>query len=146
MLTRVCRYLKNWFVKSNTGNGDVAVIDGKVYFNGSEIEMNEGQHFALVRTRYVYGVYAYGDEIEDSEFEGAVWIMDVPKDVLDVVVRMTAWEEANGGSDSPAMSPYQSESFGGYSYSKASGGGGKVGSSVFDNAEFASVLRPFKKI
>lgn len=145
MLTRVCRYLKNWFVKESYP-GNITVSDGKVYCNGSEIEMSEGQHFALVRTRYVYGAYSYGDEIEDSEFEGAVWIMDVPQDVLDVVARMTEWETANGGVDSAAMSPYQSESFGGYSYSKASGSNGKVGSSVFDNAEFASVLRPFKKI
>lgn len=145
MLSRVCRYLKNYFVKTTTGNGDVTVADNKVFFNGSEIEMNEGQYFALAGLNYVYGVYAYGDELEDSTFEGAVWIMQVPKDVLDVVERMAAWEEANGGVDSEAMSPFQSESFGGYSYSKASGGSGKVGSSVFDNAEYASVLSPFKK-
>jgi hypothetical protein len=122
------------------------VSDGKVFCNDSEIEMQEGQHFALVRTHYVYGTYAYGDEIEDSEFDGAVWLMDVPKDVMDVAEKMTEWESANGGVDSPAMSPYQSESFGGYSYSKGSSGKGKVGSSVFDNAEFAAVLSPFKKI
>ena len=145
MLSRVCRYLKNWFVDKIYA-GDITVSDNKVYANGTEIEMSEGQYFALVGVRYVYGVYAYGDDLESDTFEGAVWIMKVPKDVLDVVERMTAWEEANGGADSQAMSPYQSESFGGYSYSKGSSGNGKVGSSVFDNAEFASVLRPFKKL
>jgi hypothetical protein len=145
MLTRICRYLKNWFVVK-TYLGNIAVSEGKIYCNGSEIEMQEGQRFALVRTHYVYGAYSYGDEIEDYEFEGAVWIMDVPADVLDVAVRMTEWEAANGGVDSQAMSPYQSESFGGYSYAKGLNSKGKVGSSVFDNAEFAAVLSPFKKI
>ena len=145
MLTRICRYLKNWFVVK-TYLGNITVSDGKVYCNGDEIEMQEGQRFALVRIHYVYGTYSYGDEIEDSEFEGAVWIMDVPADVLEVAERMTEWETANGGADSQAMSPYQSESFGGYSYSKGSGTNGKVGASVFDIADFAAALSPFKKI
>lgn len=141
MLTKVCRYLKNFFVKENH-IGYITVSDGKVFCDGSEISMQEGQLFALVRTHYVFGTYAYGDELEDSEFDGAVWIMDVPADVLDAVELMTEWETANGGVDN--LSPYQSESFGGYSYTKASSGG-KVGASVFDIAEFASVLNPYKK-
>ena len=142
MLTRICRYLKNWFVKE-THLGTITVTDGNVFCNGSEIEMQEGQLFALVRTNYVYGSYAYGDEIDDSEFDGAVWLMDVPKDVLDVAEAMTEWETANSGTE--ATSPFQSESFGGYSYTKASNGNGKIGSSVFDIAQFASVLNPYKK-
>ena len=144
MLNKVCRYLKNWFVKTYY-IGAVTVSDGAVSVNGEPISMNEGDYFALVRTRYVYGVYQYGDEIEDSTFDGAVWVMDVPPEILAILPDLTAWETANG-AESPAASPYQSESFGGYSYNKANTGDGKVGASVFDVATFKAALDPFKKL
>ena len=51
----------------------------------------------------------------DEEFDGQVWALAVPKAVVDLSEDVAAWEQANGDA---ARSPMQSESFGGYSYSK----------------------------
>ena len=48
-----------------------------------------------------------------------MWALAVPKAVIDLSVEIEAWQEKNGEA---VASPYQSESFGGYSYTKRSAG------------------------
>ena len=48
-----------------------------------------------------------------------MWALAVPKAVIDLSGEIEAWQEKNGEA---AASPYQSESFGGYSYTKRSAG------------------------
>lgn len=87
------------------------------------------------------------EEIRDEEFKGAVWLMAVPRDFLNLVDRIAAWDEKFGGVDSAAQSPFSSESFGGYSYSKASGGSGSGGSTAVTwKNNFASDLNKWRKI
>ena len=44
----------------------------------------------------------------------AVWALAIPRSVLKITNEIDAWQQKNGAA---AASPYQSESFGGYSYS-----------------------------
>ena len=120
MLTEICGYLNNLFdVERFTGR--VRIEDGVVSCNSKEVSMGEGQLFALLRKNYVLGVYKYGeDELDDKEFDGAVWIMDVPDDVLRIAEEVSAWQAKYGGVDSASMSPFNEESFAGYSYVKSS--------------------------
>lgn len=120
MLTEICGYLNNYFI-DKAYIGAVSVQDGAVSCDGSEISMNEGQYFTLVREKYVLGVYQYGAEIPDKSFDGAVWVMDIPDAVLGLAKDIADWMAKYGSVDSEAMSPFNSESFGGYSYSKTSG-------------------------
>lgn len=145
MLTEICQYLKNYFDYKRC-IGDIEISDGVITCNGAEVELEDGQHFALFRDRFVLGVYKQGDEIADKTFKGAVWLMDIPDAVLNADKWATEWLAKNGGADSENNSSFQSESFGGYSYSKGSNSAGKVGASIFDNAQFASMLAPFRKI
>ena len=58
-------------------------------------------------------------DLTDETFTGSVWALAVPKAVIDLSVEIEAWQEKNGEA---VASPYQSESFGGYSYTKRSAG------------------------
>ena len=72
--------------------------------------------------------------------------MAVPKDVRNLITEIEAWVEKYGGVDSANMSPYQSESFGGYSYSKASGGSSSQASVPTWQSVFADRLGRYKKL
>lgn len=145
MLAEVCGYLNNYFDVKRY-NGKILIQDGVVYCDTKEIAMDQGQHFALLRKNFVLGVYEYGvDTLNDKEFEGKVWIMDIPKDFMDLVDEIDAWQTKYGGSDSGAMSPFNSESFGGYSYTKASNANG-LGSTITWQDAYKSRLSRYKKV
>lgn len=119
-LTDLCEELRNWF--------DVSRHFGEFEIENGTIDLDflqEGQYFRIVGSVFNDGVYQYNDtlELKDEIFNGAIWAMAVPQNVLDVVDSMTAWEEKNADT---LNSPYQSESFGGYSYSKATDENGNL--------------------
>lgn len=120
MLSEICRYLNNWFVDDGTKYyGPFEIVDGKITaFNDGEILQN-GQYFRIIGSVFNDGVYKYPDDVlKDETFEGSVWLMRVPPEVLKISDEIDAWEAQYSQPDSPALSPYTSESFGGYSYSK----------------------------
>ena len=58
------------------------------------------------------------DRLTDETFDGAIWALAVPKAVVELAEEIAAWQKQYGAA---AASPYQSESFGGYSYTMAGG-------------------------
>lgn len=123
MLSEICAEIKNYFTYErdrHVGNWTISggVIAPPVSFKTDYIR--------IVGSRLNDGVHKVSELTEhpliDEEFHGAIWIMSPPADFLALVGEIESWQEKNGGVDSVAMSPFQSESFGGYSYSKASGG------------------------
>lgn len=160
MLTRICQYLRNWFDKDPFGGdypkyyGLFAVTDGVLTFaSGTELPLVVGQYYRLMGSRFSDGVQQwYGSDgtlPDEPAFAGAVWDMRVPPEILDLADDMATWEERYAGLDSAAMSPFQSESFGGYSYSKSAGAsdsGGSTDGSVFGQPAFAPVLNAWRKI
>lgn len=145
MLTEICAYLKNYF-DYERHIGEITISEGVITCNGIEVVLEEGQYFALFRDRFPIGVFKQGDILKNKTFQGAVWLMDVPEGVLQADAWATTWLAKNGGADSENNSSFQSESFGGYSYNKGSNSTGKVGASIFDNAQFAAMLSPYRKI
>lgn len=144
MLTEICGYLNNYF-DVERHKGDIKIQSGVIYCNEKQINIESGQHFALFRKNFVVGVYKYGtDTLSDKEFIGAVWLMDVPQAVTSLVNEIKAWQDKYGGADSAANSPFQSESFGGYSYSKGSSSSG--GSAITWRDMFGSRLSQYKKV
>lgn len=145
-LTELCRELKNWF--------ETARYSGTFTISGGEINLSEmvsdgslqdGQFFRIVGSVFNDGVYQHpASGLTDEVFDGAVYAMAVPKEVQDKVDEITAWMDAYG---SDLQKPYQSESFGGYSYSlkgglsDASGGGSEPW-----KAMFGSWLNKWRKI
>ena len=120
MLTELCKEIKNWF-EQRKYFGEFVVEDGHLTGNFS---LQENQYFRIVGSVFNDGVYKFDDdlELEDETFDGAIWAMAIPSEVIALASEIEAWKNKYQSIDSPAMSPYNSESFGGYSYSKSSGG------------------------
>ena len=100
-------------------------------------------------------MHKYGDAQDvlhdEDAFDGSIWAMAVPPDVIALAEEIEAWQAKYGGVDSAAMSPFNSESFGGYSYSKYGGGtsGSTTGASSPSaswQSVFASRLNRWRKI
>ena len=153
MLGEICAYLKNWFEKGMYHA--VFVIDGgKIHFeDGSALPLQNGQYFRIIESVFNDGVYKYDSELAlvDETFDGTVWAMAVPPDLIAIMGEIEAWKAKYETVDSEAMSPFQSESYGsgGYSYSKGAGGSGTNGSAA--NAPdwktmFASRLNRWRKL
>ena len=169
MLTEICQYLHNYFDYERF-IGEITIVarqDGlypsdslnpgemvypkdyfpaKVFCNGVEIAISDGQYFALFRQRIPLGVFQLIELTENKTFAGSVWLMDVPKAIKSADEWAETWKANNMAAGSEANSVFQSESFGGYSYSKGNNSKGKVGASIFDNAQFAAMLAPYRKL
>ena len=150
MLTEICQYLKNWFDKGQPKYiGKVTISGGRVSVDGIDISLKTGQYFRIIGSVLNDGVHQYPySDLNNEEFDGAVWSMAIPHHFLTLVDEITAWCEKYASVDGANMSPFASESFKGYSYSKASGatGGNTASSASTWQGAFASRLAPWRKI
>lgn len=150
MLTELCQELRNWFEKDKYFG--TFTIEGGQLTDSSMLQ--DGQYYRIVGSVFNDGVHKYDpnnaerEELYDEVFEGAIWAMAVPPTVIALSEKITAWMGKYGGVNSSAMSPYQSESFGGYSYSKGSGGSSSSGGSSIPTwkSVFADELNRWRKI
>lgn len=149
MLSEICAEIKNYFTwESDRHVGDFSIVDGQIV---PSIDFPTN-YIRIVGSRLNDGVHKISDLEEhpllDEEFHGAIWIMSPPNDFIGLVEEIESWQEMNGRADSVAMSPYQSESFGGYSYSKASGGAGRSKTYVTPTwqSQYAKRLDLYRKI
>lgn len=114
-ITDFCKELHNWF--------DVDRIFGTFTISNGEIIVPNGylrnnQYFRIVGSVFNNGVYKYPTSgLTDETFVGAVWAMAVPPAALALFEEIKGWNEKYSQNEA-ANSPFQSESFGGYSYSK----------------------------
>lgn len=97
-----------------------------------------GQHYAIIGSVLNDGAYVYGEDtpLADEVFNGRVYALRGSKAFYDLVDEMAEWQ-ANHAKD--IDTPYTSESFGGYSYTKDANS-----SSVFK--KFESRLSPWRKV
>ena len=119
MLTEICAELRNYFEVPNGRHF------GKFTISGGSIApldfLKEGQYFRIVGSIFNDGVYQYpATSLTDEVFEGAVWAMAVPH----TLIALSAEIEAYNDSDAGKASPFTSESFGGYAYTKATDANG----------------------
>ena len=129
MMTEVCEYLRNWFDKSQPKlEGNFTISDGSISLaDGGDMGIKEGQYYRIIGSALNDGVWKYpgGDgtlTLRDETFSGTVWLMAVPPALVAIAEEIDAWQAKYGGTDSAAMSPYTSESFQGYSYTKGAQG------------------------
>lgn len=139
MLTEVLRLLRNWFEREKV-LGTFSVVGGALV--GTEVNLQPNQYYRIIGSVFNDGVHKQGDTLVDEDtFKGAVWLLAIPTEVVDLANDIASWVSANSGA---LNSPYQSESFGGYSYSLKSGG--SAGGSVTWQSQFASRLNAWRKI
>ena len=136
MLNEVCAEIRNYFVK-DIHNGTFEIVGGKI----TPLDfIQENQYFRIVGSVFNDGVYQYpAASLTDEVFEGAVWSMAVPPSVVDLAAEIKKYNE----SDEAKPSAYQSESFGGYSYSKPTDSNGMP---IGGKKVFASRLNQYRRI
>lgn len=144
MLTELCQELRNWF--------DLDRRYGEFTISGGALTadfLSAGQYYRIKGSIFNDGVHQYGSEndLVDETFNGEVWAMGVPKAVVELAEQIEAWKAKYENIDSQSMSPFQSESFGGYSYSKTSAASGSATLIPTGwKAVFASALNRWRKI
>lgn len=142
MLTEVCHEVNNYFrrdsIRKNfsVDNGSlIGIPDGF---------LQEGQYFLLEGSIFNDGVHkwlATGMNLRaETEFSGNLWSLAIPPEFIDLVAEISAWNERYGGADSAAMSPFSSESFGGYSYAKS--GSGRSSEDVSEGSTWKDIFAP----
>lgn len=115
MLEQVLRHLNNWFLEE-IHEGTFTVENGSITLPF----LLTNQYFRICGSVVNDGLHKYpAVDLTDETFTGTVWALAVPKAVVALAEDIAAWEEKNGEA---VASPYQSESFGGYSYTKRSAG------------------------
>ena len=139
MLEQVLMNIRNWFT-----------VDGGIYSGTFTIEdggialpfLANGQYFRICGSVFNAGLHQYpATDLVDEEFSGAIWALAIPPAVVDLADEIGAWQEKNGEA---SVSPYQSESFGGYSYSKATDA--ETGGAVTWQSAFKKQLSAWRKI
>ena len=144
MLNELCMELKNFFDKAQPKFfGKIVIEDGKITNQEFLDAIKPNQYFRIVGSIFNDGVYCFKEELilEDETFDGAIWLMAIPKAVLELATEIENWQTEYGNA---LNSPFQSESFGGYSYSKASGKNG--GGAVTWQDAFATRLNLYRRI
>ena len=143
MLTELCAELKNYFLRDR----DADIHYGEYTISGGGVDLPfllDGQYFRIVGSVLNDGVYQYPvSNLSDETFDGAIWAMAVPPAVVELSEEIDAWIENNAATLS---SPYTSESFGGYSYTKASGGSSSGGGAYGWTDQFATRLAKWRRL
>lgn len=135
MLEQILEHLHNWFIVPD------GIHHGQFEVKGSSIELpfiSSGQYFRIFGSVFNDGLHQYpATDLVDEEFTGTVWALAVPRQVVRLADDVKAWCEKN------QPSAYTSESFGGYSYSKATGSNGAP---IGWHEVFRQQLNPYRKI
>lgn len=140
MIEQICAFIHNFF-DANRYTGTFTISDGRIYVP----QLVQGQYFRIIGSMFNDGVYQYGfDQLTDETFEGEVWDMRPPRAFIRLALEVEDWQAKYGDI---VNSPYQSESFGGYSYTK-SGGSYANGNDTMTSWEsaFRTRLNQYRKL
>lgn len=152
MLTEVCDFVHNYFEHS-LYEGSFVVSSGTV--EGISDLLANGQRFRIRGSALNDGIYTYQNgrvydddnvsavDLKEETFTGTITAMAVPVAFLRIVEDITAWIDKNQAA---LDSPYTSESFGGYSYTKATGSGANAGGVLGWQDVFRAKLNAYRKI
>jgi len=140
MLTELCAECRNYFLahrEEDIHSGQFEIASGSVNVDF----LRDGQYYRIVGSALNDGVHQYGvDTLTDENFNGSVWAMSVPRSFVELAAEIEDWVNANA---SVLASPYTSESFAGYSYSKSTG---KSGGSITWIDQFSTRLNAYRRI
>lgn len=136
MLEKILSYLNNYFEVSDEPPKPekYTISDGTLSLDG----VSDGQYIRIFGSVFNDGVYQYPlSGLTDEVFTGYVIPLAVPKAVVSLADEIGEWTKSN------QPTAYTSESFGGYSYSKATNADG-VAAGWQD--VFRARLAPYRKM
>ena len=133
MLYTVCKHIKNFFPVERK-EGLYSIVGGSI-----DLPLLNGQYFLIEGSILNDGVYQYpANNLMDETFKGEIVGMAVPKEFLKLVEEIEKYEEKASKSEG-----YISESFGGYSYTKATDARGNAASW---QSAFSTRLNAWRKL
>lgn len=136
MLEAILTYLHNWFpTKDGKHAGTFSIASGM-----PDVDfLLPGQYFRVKGSVFSDGLHIYkgGQALPDETFSGEIWALSIPHTVTALAEEIAAYAEKNPATDKV------SESFGGYSYSRASG---TSGAPLGWTGAFASRLAPYRRM
>lgn len=111
-LNEVCALIHNWFDSGDSFSGEFDIRNGDI------VDLPEGLRAgAYVRiegSSMNDGAYCVGGGgLADESFKGRLTVMKLPADFRNLVSEIADWKKANAKA---LTGVFQSESFGGYSY------------------------------
>ena len=135
-LTNLCAELRNYF-ETKKRFGKFTISGGSI--SPSDFLQN-GQYYRIVGSVFNDGVHRHpAHDLTDETFDGAVWAMAVPPAIIELLSKIDDFEKAEAN----APTAYTSESFGGYSYTKATD---ENGLPVGWRSVFKSELNKWRKL
>lgn len=144
MIADVCKEVNNYFEKD--AHGRKRIFRGTFKISGGQLSplnfIQNGQYFRITGSAFNDGVYKYPTtDLIDEVFDGAIWAMGIPPAFIALCSDIEKWEKQYGEA---VQSPYDSESFAGYSYSKSTDS--QTGGAVTWQSAFRSRLNRWRKI
>lgn len=114
---KYCRLVDKFVRKHKVGRFEI--VDGSI----SLPFLQEGQYFLVVGSVFNDGLYVYGQDYlhKDETFYGEVVSMAIPFELIELAEEIKNWQNEYGVKNN---TPFTSESFNGYSYSKATNSNG----------------------
>ena len=139
MLEQVLMNIRRWFpVEGGLHSGTFTIEGGGIKLPF----LADGQYFRICGSVFNDGLHQYNVlDLVDETFDGTIWALAIPKAVIELADEIQKWQGKNG---EVSVSPYQSESFGGYSYSKATDA--ETGGAVTWQSAFKQQLGAWRKI
>lgn len=143
MIADVCKEVNNYFEKD--AHGKKRIFRGVFKISGGQLSplnfIQNGQYFRITGSAFNDGVYKYPTtDLIDEVFDGAIWAMGIPPAFIALCSDIEKWEKKYSET---VQNPYSSESFAGYSYSKATDS--HTGGAVTWQSAFRSQLDKWRK-
>lgn len=140
-MEEILNYINNYFYKFGV-IGTFRIIDNKIYLQGNYYKnqyiyikgsvLNDG----IYQVKEIVDGELVFDGLDDEKFDGAIYSLQVPKKLMEKVTEIIEFKTKNKPSG------MQSESFGGYSYTRASVNGKPMTWKDIYNDD----LSPYRKI
>lgn len=110
-LEEVLSHIHNWFDRdSEPISGEITIEGGAL----AGVSIPEGAWYRVQGSYLNDGLHLHpASDLTDEEFEGTITVLRIPRPLLALAEEIGAWQEQYGTA---SQGPYQSESFGGYSY------------------------------
>ena len=117
-LNEICAEINNYFDNGDTFNGIITIENGVI---NEPIPIDEGQYIRIQGSTMNDGAYCYNSGgLQDESFKGSVTVMCLPKGFQNLIADISDWKKNNAKQ---LNGIFQSESFGGYSYTLDTAGG-----------------------
>lgn len=146
MLQNVCEHIHNYFIKDSY-DGVYEIADNMI-----SLPLIDGQRFLIMGSVLNDGLYTYHDAgikndddtkvagLRDETFKGTICGLAIPPMLSSLSLEIADWVRDNAET---LASPYQSESWGGYSYQK---GSGESGNQISWGDIFRDRLNAYRKV